>query len=64
MSLLMWRIVSTYIVPISFMEFIFIEILIAIGEVFIKFALNKAEGKPTIFEGKKDVIHPSENRDE
>jgi len=61
MSAFVWQIVNTFIVPLPFLSFILIEVLIAFGEFFTKFALNKAEGKPTNFQKKKDAIHTGKN---
>jgi len=59
MSILIWRIVCITIIEISLFNFILIEIVIAIGEFFTKFGLAKAEGKPTDFKTKEDILHPS-----
>ena len=61
LSVLAWQITTTWVVEITFLQFIFIEILIAIFELLSIFAVNKAEGKTTDLLSENHHVQPTEN---
>lgn len=58
MSVLAWTVVNTFIIEIAFWQFFLIEIIIAIFQIIVKLAMNKAEGKPLLSERKNDYVRP------